>query len=136
MKGLNVALWVLQGLLAAVFLFVGLGKVVTPYEALAAQQAWVKLFSPEVVKLIGTVETLGALGLILPSVTRVLPGLTPVAATGLVLTMIGAGATHLRISESPLPNVILGALAAFLAWGRFMKAPIQPRGAAPRSVAA
>ncbi|MBL9039312.1 MAG: DoxX family protein [Archangium sp.] len=129
MKGLKIGLWVVQVLLAVAFTGAAMMKLTTPYEVLVTQQAWAKLFSPDVVKLIGAVEVLGALGLILPSVTRIMPILTPVAASGLVLTMIGAGATHLRIGEPPIPNIVLGGLAAFVAWGRFTKAPISPRGA-------
>ena len=98
-----------------------------PYEELAKSQAWVLLYPPAVVKAIGVVETLGALGLILPAATRILPILTPLAAAGLVLDMTGASLTHLYIGEAPIPNVILGGLAAFVAWGRFRKAPIAPR---------
>lgn len=136
MKSLKVGLWVAQGLLAVAFTGAAAMKLAQPYDVLAEQQAWVKLFSPEVVRLIGVVELLGVLGLILPSVTRILPVLAPVAAVGLALTMVGAGVTHLRIGEPPVPNVILGGLAVFVAWGRFRKAPIAPRGAAPHRVAA
>ena len=123
MKRLRIGLWVAQVLLAVAFLATSLMKLTQPYEALAASQAWVKLFSPEIVKLIGAVELLGMIGLILPAATRIVPVLTPVAATGLVLTMVGAAATHLRIGEPPIPNLVLGSLAAFVAWGRFKKAP-------------
>ena len=136
MKGLKVGLWVAQGLLAVAFTGAALMKLTQPYDVLATQQAWVKLFSADVVKLIGTVELLGVLGLILPSVTRILPVLTPIAAVGLALTMVGAGLTHLRIGELPVPNVILGGLAAFVAWGRFTRAPIAPRGVTPPGLAA
>lgn len=127
MKGLKISLWVVQGLLAFAFTGAALMKLTQPYDTLAVDQAWVKLFSPEVVKLIGAVELLGVLGLILPSVTKILPILTPIAASGLVLTMIVAGATHLRIGEPPIPNIVLGGLAAFVAWGRFKKVPIAAR---------
>lgn len=136
MKGLKIGLWVAQGMLAVAFTGAAMMKLTQPHDVLATQQAWVKLFSPEVVKLIGAVELLGVLGLILPSVTRILPILTPIAASGLVLTMVAAGATHLRIGEPPIPNLVLGGLAAFVAWGRFKKAPIAPRGAAPIATAA
>jgi len=129
MKGWKIGLWVAQGLLAVAFMGSALMKLTQPYEVLASSQAWVKLFSPEVVKLIGAVELLGVLGLILPSLTRILPVLTPAAAVGLLLTMIAAGATHLSIGEPPIPNVVLGGLAAFVAWGRIKKVPIPPRGA-------
>lgn len=128
MKALKTGLWSAQVLLAVAFTGAAMMKLTQPWDALAAQQAWVKLFSPEVVKLIGVVELLGALGLILPSVTRVLPILTPAAAGGLALTMVAAAATHLRIGEPPIPNVVLGGLAIFVAWGRLKKAPIAPRG--------
>lgn len=131
MKGLRIALWVVQVLLALAFTATALLKLTQPYDVLAASQAWVKHFPPEAVKLIGVVELLGALGLVLPSATRIAPVLTPIAAIGLVLTMIGAGVTHVRIGEPPILNVILGALAAFVAWGRLKKAPIAPRGAQP-----
>lgn len=135
MKGLRIGLWVAQVLLAVAFLGAGLMKVTQPYDAVAASQAWARLFSPEAVKLIGAVELLAVVGLILPSLTRILPVLTPLAAAGLVLQMIVAGATHLRVGEPPIPNVILGALAAFVAWGRFKKAPIAPRTRSPMATA-
>lgn len=125
---LHIGLWVVQGLLALAFLMSGSMKLTTPYETLAAQMAWAKLFSPTTVQAIGVVEVAGALGLILPSALRILPILTPLAASGLVLTMLGAAATHLSIGEPPIPNVVLGGLAAFVAWGRFRKAPIAARG--------
>jgi putative oxidoreductase len=127
MKGLRIGLWVVQALLAAAFVASGMFKITQPYDALALQQAWVKLYSPEVVKLIGAVEGLAALGLLLPSLLRILPVLTPIAATGLVAIMIGAGVTHMRIGEPPYVNIVLASLAAFVAWGRFKKAPIAPR---------
>ena len=129
MKGLRIGLWVVQGLLAAVFVGTSLMKLTQPYEVLAQSQAWVKLFSPEVVKLIGVVELLGAIGVVLPAATRILPRLTSLAAVGLTLLMLGAWATNLRIGESPVPTVVLGALALFVAWGRYAKAPILPRDA-------
>jgi putative oxidoreductase len=127
-KGLRIGLWVTQLLLAFAFTGAALFKLTQPYETLAASQAWVHLFAPTTVKLIGVVELLGVIGLILPALTRVLPGLVPLAAAGLVLDMVGAAVTHLRIGEPPIPNVILGGLAAFVAWGRYKKAPIAPRG--------
>jgi uncharacterized membrane protein YphA (DoxX/SURF4 family) len=127
MKGLRVGLWVVQVLLAVVFTGAALMKLTQPYEALAGSLTWVKLVSPETVKLIGAVELLGAIGLIVPAATRILPMLTPLAAAGLMLTMVGAGVTNIRIGEPPIVNVVLGGLAAFVAWARFTKAPIAPR---------
>jgi uncharacterized membrane protein YphA (DoxX/SURF4 family) len=118
---MNIALWIVQGLLAAVFLMAGFMKASKPKEDLAAQMAWVNDFSANTVKTIGILEILGAIGLILPLATGILPWLTPVAAVGLVLTMIGAAITHARRKENAMigMNVMLLVLAAFVAYGRF-----------------
>jgi hypothetical protein len=87
--------------------------------------AWVEDFSRGAVHIIGALEVLGAIGLVLPALTGILPWLTPLAALGLVLTMIGAALTHLRRSEYsviPVPAVLL-ILAAFVAYGRFFVLP-------------
>lgn len=119
---MNVVLWVLAGVLAAAFLAAGAMKATQPKEKLATNMAWVEDFSPGMVKTIGALEVLGALGLILPAATGIAPILTPLAATGLVLTMMGAVATHLRRGEplvASLPAIVLGLLSAVVAWGRF-----------------
>jgi hypothetical protein len=79
--------------------------------------------------LIGVCELLGAIGLVVPAATRVLPALTPVAASALALVMVLAAGTHFSYGEFPVigVNVVLGGLAAFVAWGRFRRAPIAPR---------
>ena len=127
--GLHLGLWVVQSLLAFAFLLSGSMKLTTPYDTLSTQMAWAKQFAPLTLQLIGAVEVAGALGLILPSALRILPFLTPLAAGGLVLTMLGAAATHLSINEPQMivPNIVLGSLSAFVAWGRFRKAPIAAR---------
>jgi len=84
----NVTLWVVQGLLAALFLFAGVMKLVLPIEAMAGPVALPGLF----IRFIGVCETLGAIGLILPGLLRIHAELTPVAAAGLVIIMIGAAA--------------------------------------------
>lgn len=126
---LHVTLWVVQVLLAAVFGMAGSAKLTTPIEALAAQMPWVSGAMGPYVKIIGTVEVLGALGLILPSATRIQPRLTPAAALGLIGVMLGAVVTHASRGEWPMlaVNGTLAALAAFVAWGRGLKAPIQAR---------
>jgi uncharacterized membrane protein YphA (DoxX/SURF4 family) len=118
---MNIALWIVQALLAIAFGMAGLMKITQPKEKLAAQQPWVEDFAPTTVKLIGTLEVLGAIGLILPLLTGILPWLTPLAAVGLALTMLGAMATHLRRHEHPnlIANLVLLVLAAFVAYGRF-----------------
>jgi uncharacterized membrane protein YphA (DoxX/SURF4 family) len=123
---LNTALWIVQILLALAFCMAGLIKITQPKEKLAERMGWVNDFPPAAVKVIGTVELLGAIGLILPALTNILPILTPVAALGLVLTMIGAAATHLRRHEYPKigANVVLLLLAAFIVYGRFVAVPL------------
>ncbi len=123
---MNTALWAVQVLLALTFLATGLMKVTQPIEKLAERMSWVKDSTPQRVRLIGTLEVLGAVGVILPALTGILPWLTPLAAAGLILTMIGAMITHLRRSEpSHIPvNVVLLVLAAFVVYGRFILAPI------------
>jgi putative oxidoreductase len=125
-RALHIGLWVAQGLLAVAFAMSGLMKLGTPYAELAAKFAWARAAAEPLVKFIGVVEVAGALGVILPSLTRIKPMLTPLAAAGFVVIMILATALHLRLGEVPFPNFILGGLAAFVAWGRFRKAPIRP----------
>ena len=121
---MNVALWIVSGLLAAVYLAAGGIKVVRPREELAASGNldWMKDSSDGAVKAIGAVEILGALGLVLPWLTGIATVLTPLAAVGLVIVQIGAMRVHLvRKETKPLPaNVILLLLAAFVAVGRFL----------------
>jgi hypothetical protein len=87
--------------------------------------AWVEDFSQGAVRLIGTLEVLGAVGLVLPALTGALPWLTPLAAAGLVLLMIGAALTHLRRTEygNIAVNAVLLILAAFVVYGRFFVLP-------------
>ena len=121
---MNVTLWAVQGLLAFVYLAAGGLKVVRPREQLVASGRldWMKDNSDAVVKAVGAVEILGALGLILPGLTGIAPILAPIAAVGLVVVQIGAIRVHLTRNErQPLPvNAILLLLAAFVAIGRFV----------------
>jgi uncharacterized membrane protein YphA (DoxX/SURF4 family) len=118
---MDIALWIVQGLLAVMFLMAGGMKAMRPKEELAERMPFVNDVSSGVVKTIGILEVLGAIGLVLPWATGILPWLTPVAAIGLVLTMIGAAITHFRRGEYPNigSNVVLLLLAAFVAYGRF-----------------
>ena len=122
---MNIALWVVQGLLAVAFLMAGFMKASQPKEKLAARMAWVEDFSAGNIRLIGILEVLAAIGLILPPITGILPWLAPLAAVGLILTMIGAARTHQRRVENQMigTNVVLLLLAAFVAYGRFVLAP-------------
>lgn len=118
---MNVVLWVVAALLAAAFLAAGLTKLARPKAALAAQMAWVEDFPQPVIKLIGGSEVLAAIGLIVPAAVGIAPILVPLAATGLVIVMIGAAVTHARRHEPQMiaTNVVLLVLAAFVVWGRF-----------------
>lgn len=117
---MNIGLWVLQGLLAAAFAAAGSLKLITPRLKLKEKgMKWVDGFSDSQVKLIGASEVLGAIGLIVPWATGILPVLTPVAAAALTFIMGGATMTHLRLKESPAPSGILGVLTLLVAAGRF-----------------
>lgn len=120
---MDIALWVVAGLLALVFVGAGAAKLATPKEKLEQNpnMAWTQDFSGGVIKTIGALEVLGALGLVLPWALDIAPVLTPLAAVGLVLLMIGAAVTHARRKENQaiVVNVVLAALAVFVAVGRF-----------------
>jgi uncharacterized membrane protein YphA (DoxX/SURF4 family) len=119
---MNIALWIIAGLLALAFLASGVMKLTQPKEKLAASgMGWTEDFSPGMVKMIGALELLAAIGLILPAALDIAPVLVPLAAVGLVVIMIGAAITHARRKEYPMIaiNVVLLALAAVVAWGRF-----------------
>lgn len=122
---MNIALWIVQGLLAAAFLMAGFMKATQPKEKLAENMAWVNDFSASQVRAIGIVEILGAIGLVLPAVIGILPVLTPLAAVGLVLLMISATITHQRRNEGQMIviNAVLLLLATFVAYGRFVAFP-------------
>jgi DoxX-like family len=118
---MNVALWIVQGLLAALFLFAGGAKLVLPLDQMAGPVALPGWF----LRFLGVAEVFGALGLVLPGLLRIRPGLTPVAATGLVIIMIGATVITLvgGMVAVALMNVVVALLAAFVAYGRRRVAP-------------
>jgi len=124
---MNIALWIAQGLLAAMFLFAGGMKLVIPIEEMLKQMpiplpGWFLRFT-------GVVEVLGAIGLILPWLLRIRPGLTPLAAVGLVIVMIGATVYTLAAGDfasAPIPLVV-GILAAFVAYRRWRLTPPSSR---------
>ena len=118
---MNTALWILQVILAGAFGSAGLMKLLRTREQLRERTPYVEDFSDGTIRLIGTLEVLGAIGLILPAATGILPWLTPVAAVGLVVLMALAAAVHLRRGEKQMVpvNVVLLVLALVVAWGRF-----------------
>ena len=124
---MNIVLWILQGLLAFVFLMAGFMKASQPKDALkekgGGRMDWVDDISASNIRLIGILEVLAAIGLILPQVTGILPWLTPLAAVGLVLTMAGATLLHIRRSEAIVPTIVLLLVAALVAYGRFVLIP-------------
>ena len=128
-KGWHIGLWVLQAVLAIAFGMAGAMKLGSPIEELASNMAWVTRVPAELVRFIGAAELLGALGLIVPSASRIRPKLTSLAAAGLVVVMLLAAGHHLMNAEATLVpvNVVLGGLAALIVWGRAKQAPIQPR---------
>lgn len=127
---MNIALWVLQGLLAAMFLMAGFMKATKSKaeikESGGERMAWVDSVSASNVRLIGILEVLIAFGLVLPQLTGILPWLTPLAAVGFVCTMIGAAILHLQRKDGAqalITNIVLLLLAAFVAYGRFVLIP-------------
>ncbi|ROO87976.1 DoxX-like protein [Actinocorallia herbida] len=118
---MNVTLWIVQGILAAMFGMAGVMKSTQPREKLVGSLPWVEDFSTPIVRLIGVVEFAAALGLVLPAATGIVPILTPLAASGLVVVMVGAIITHVRRKEPQaiVFNAVLLVAAAFVAWGRF-----------------
>ena len=124
---MEVAIWIVQVLTAIAFFFAGIGKLTQSREALIERgMKYVEDLSLTQVRMIGTLELLGALGLILPSLLNILPVLSPLAGVGLVIVMIGAMLTHLRRGETPMiaVNLVLLLMAAFVAYGRFALVPI------------
>ena len=128
-KTLNIALWVAQVLLAAMFLMAGIMKATQPIEEPSQSMTWVNDFSAGMVRFIGISELLGGIGLLLPALLRIKPIFTPLAALGLFIIMVLAFIYHISNAEYQALgiNLILGAIAVFIAWGRYKKAPIQPK---------
>ena len=118
-------LWIIQGLLALLFLFAGGMKLVLPLEELTGPMPLPGWF----VRFIGVAEVLGAIGLILPGLLGIRPGLTPLAASGLVVIMIGATVLTLVGGDvvSALIPLVVGLLSAFVAYGRWRLAPQSER---------
>jgi uncharacterized membrane protein YphA (DoxX/SURF4 family) len=118
----NNVLWIIAVLLAVAFLASGVLKLIrTPEQLAASGLGWATDFSPGMVKLIGALEVLAAIGLVLPALLDIAPVLVPLAALGLVLIMIGAAIVHGRRKEYPMiaGNAVLLILAAIVVWGRF-----------------
>jgi uncharacterized membrane protein YphA (DoxX/SURF4 family) len=126
---MNVALWIVQVLVGASFVFSGAGKIYWPYSELIKAIPWGSAVSEPMFRFIGVSEVLGGLGVILPAATRIKAWLTPLAAAGLVLIMVLAMIFHIVRGEFYLLpwNIGFGAPALFVAWGRWKRAPIASR---------
>ena len=118
---MNISLWIVQGLLAALFLVAGGAKLILPLDQMAGPVALPGWF----LRFLGVAEVLGAFGLILPGLLRIRPGLTPLAAAGLVIIMMGATVVTFvgGMVAVALMNVVVALLAAFVAYGRWRLAP-------------
>jgi uncharacterized membrane protein YphA (DoxX/SURF4 family) len=126
-KGINVVLWVIQTLLALLFLFSGGVKLAMPIEPMAKQAGMPGTF----LRFIGVMEVLGAIGLILPGLLRIRTFLTPLAAAGFIIIMMGATVLVFRMNGAlqALTPAVVGVLAAFVAYGRWGLAPLRDRSA-------
>jgi hypothetical protein len=126
--GMNTLLWIAQGLLAAIFLFAGGTKLVLPLEAMTPPDAPIAL--PGLfLRFLGVMEVLGAIGLILPGLLGIRPGLTPLAAAGLLIIMIGATAITVLGGDVLIAAIPLtvGLLCAWVLYGRWRLVPLPPR---------
>jgi uncharacterized membrane protein YphA (DoxX/SURF4 family) len=128
-KGVHIGLWVVQGLLALTFAGTGVWKLATPIPALAAMIPWAGQVSPAFLYTTALFDLLGGIGVLLPSLTRIKPDLSVLAALGCAALQLCAIAFHFSRGEhanTPF-NFLLVALALFVAWGRTTQAPIAPR---------
>ena len=120
-------LWIIQVLLALLFLFAGGTKLVLPIEVLTSMGSPNQIHLPGLfIRFIGVCEVLGALGLILPGLLRIRPGLTAFAAAGLVIIMIGATVISFAadgVAGAVVP-LVTGILALFVAYGRWRPSPV------------
>ena len=124
---MNVALWIAQALLASMFLMAGVMKLIKPKKDLREKLGdWIDQYTGSTLKLIGLLELLGAVGLLVPIGLDILPILTPLAAIGLAMTMVGAIKIHADRKEHDKVkmNVALMTLALFIAVGRFLILPV------------
>lgn len=127
-RGLNVGVWIVQALLGLTFAGTGVWKLATPIPSLAAKMPWMGQVSPAFLYTTAGFDLLGGLGLLLPALTRIRPGLTVLAALGCAALMAGAALFHVSRGEAANTpfNFVLMALSLFVAWGR-RRRPIAPR---------
>lgn len=125
-KTMHIVLWVLQVLLAATLIWAAFAKLFQPIAQLRTMWPWTGEISPALVRSTGVIDLLGALGVLLPSLFRFKPILTPIAAFGIVLLMISASIFHISRGEASQIdfNLVFGLIAGFVAYGRLKIAPI------------
>ncbi|NBP69466.1 MAG: DoxX family protein [Cytophagia bacterium] len=128
-KWLNITLWLVQSLLAAMFLMAGANKLFQSISELAKMLPWVVSVPVGLVRFIGISELLGGIGLLLPAILKIKPTLTVWAAIGLAAIMFLASFFHISRGETSLisMNFIFMGLALFVAWGRTKKVPISAK---------
>ena len=128
-RALHVTLWVVQLLLAAFFLLAGVNHGLKPIAEAAQSSPWITGVPVWLVRFIGFAELAGAVGVVLPAATRIMPWLTPLAAAGLAAIMALAVPFHVMRGEASVVafNIVPALLAAFVAWGRSTRARIAPR---------
>lgn len=127
-KGLNIALWIAQGLISLTLVWGAYAKLLQPLEETAKMMPWA-LDNPGLLKFTGIIDLLGGLGLILPAALRVQPKLTVFAAYGIIALMVLGSIFHISRGEAPLigMNIFILLVAIFIAWGRTKKAPISAK---------
>jgi len=127
---IHVALWVVQVVLAISFIWAAWMKLFQPIDRLSVMWPWTGQVPMTLVKFTGIIDFLGAMGLILPSLLRIQPRLTPIAAMAIIVLMLCASVFHIMRGEASVigVNIVFGIMAAFVAWGRFTKAPIASEG--------
>jgi uncharacterized membrane protein YphA (DoxX/SURF4 family) len=127
--GVHVGLWIVQGLLALTFAGGGMWKLATPIPELASKMPWMGQVSPSLLYATAVFDILGGIGVLLPSITRIKPSVTVLAALGCVALQASAIVFHFSRGEAANTpfNFLLVALSFFVAWGRHSKAPIAPR---------
>ncbi len=128
-KWMNISLWVVQGLLAVMFLMAGANKLFQSIPELSKMLPWVTQVPEGLVRFIGFSELLGGIGLLLPAILRIKPILTSYAAIGLAVVMLLASIFHISKGEMSVigMNFVFMAMALYVAWGRMKKVPISPK---------
>jgi len=128
-RALRACVWGAQALIFLAFGSAGLVKLFTPIPQLSAMMPWTGEHSEAFVRIIGIVDLAGGIGVLLPALTRIMPGLTVLAALGCCVLQVFAIVFHVSRGEAAVTplNFVLLALAAFVLWGRGRRVPIAPR---------